>query len=86
MLVKPTKKPDFSSFKGIEVLKRAQEFMPKFISETDRLLSNPDVLREHQMDINIVDQDECTADGAASRWINTKANANHNINFVSLFA
>jgi hypothetical protein len=31
LLAKPTKKPDFSSFKGSEILKKAQQFMPMFI-------------------------------------------------------
>ena len=47
LLAKPTKKPDFSSFKGMDILKRAQEFMPKFIQETDKLLTNPELLKQH---------------------------------------
>jgi len=31
--------------------------MPKFIHTTDRLLSDPDLLKSHQMDIKVVDQD-----------------------------
>jgi hypothetical protein len=31
LLAKPSKKPDFSSFKQSDILKRAQEFMPMFI-------------------------------------------------------
>ncbi len=55
MLAKPSKKPDFSSFKTSEVLKKAQQFMPMFISTTDRLLSDPELLKSHQMDIQVVD-------------------------------
>jgi len=54
-LAKPSKKPDFSSFKGSDVLKRAQQFMPMFITTTDRLLSDPELLRQNQMDIQVVD-------------------------------
>lgn len=39
-----------------DVLKRAQMFMPKFIQTTDRLLADPELLKEHQMDIKVVDQ------------------------------
>ena len=34
-------------------MKRAQEFMPKFIQTTDRLLSDPELLRQNQMDIEV---------------------------------
>ena len=55
LLAKPSKKPDFSSFKGSDVLKRAQQFIPMFISTTDRLLSDPELLKQHKMDIQVVD-------------------------------
>ena len=70
---KPATKPDFSSFKGIEVLKRAQEFMPKFIQETDRMLTNPELLKQYQMDVKIIDQDQ---------GFNPDQDPNHNIKFV----
>lgn len=57
LLAKPSKKPDFASFKGSDVLKRAQEFMPMFIQTTDRLLADPDLLKASQMDIKVIDQD-----------------------------
>lgn len=31
--------------------------MPKFIQTTDRLLADPDLLKKHQMDVQIVDKD-----------------------------
>ena len=37
--------------------------MPKFIQTTDRLLSDPELLKQHQMDIKVVDKDvqeECS--------------------------
>lgn len=56
LLLKPTKKPDFSAFKGSEILKKAQQFIPVFIQTTDRLLSDPELLKTHQMDIKVVDK------------------------------
>ena len=58
LLSKPSKKPDFASFKQSDILKRAQEFMPKFIQTTDRLLSDPELLRQNQMDIQVIQQGE----------------------------
>jgi hypothetical protein len=55
LLAKPSKKPDFGAFKQSDVLKKAQMFMPKFIQTTDRLLSDPELLKTHQMDIKVVD-------------------------------
>eukprot|EP00347_Sterkiella_histriomuscorum_P007590 403348336 len=55
LLAKPVKKPDFAAFKGSDVLKRAQQFMPMFISTTDRLLSDPELLKQNQMDIKLVE-------------------------------
>jgi hypothetical protein len=57
LLAKPSKKPDFSAFKGSDILKRAQQFMPKFVQTTDRLLSDPELLKTHQMDIKVIDKD-----------------------------
>lgn len=57
LLAKPTKKPDFSAFKGSDILKKAQQFMPRFIQTTDRLLSDPELLKQHQMDIKVVDKE-----------------------------
>lgn len=41
--------------------------MPMFVSTTDRLLSDPELLRQNQMDIQVVDNtmkeaDECIDD------------------------
>ena len=60
MLAKPSKKPDFSSFKQSDILKRAQEFMPKFIHTTDRLLSDPELLKQSQMDIQVQEEEATT--------------------------
>ena len=38
------------------MLKRAQQFMPVFIQATDRLLSDPELLKQHQMDIQVIDK------------------------------
>jgi len=53
LLAKPMKKPDFSSFAPPEILKRAQAFLPEFIMNTDKILSNPDLLKTSQMDVRI---------------------------------
>lgn len=62
LLQKPSKKPDFSAFKGSEVLKRAQQFIPEFIQKTDRLLADPELLKQSQMDIKVIDQNDMNID------------------------
>ena len=56
LLAKPSKKPDFAS--GVQsllaqgnALSKAKAFMPSFIAETDRILSDPSFNK--QMDIKI---------------------------------
>ncbi len=53
LLAKPSTKPDFSSFQVPDVLKRAQAFLPAFISNTDKILSNPELKQASQMDVQI---------------------------------
>ncbi|CDW83482.1 UNKNOWN [Stylonychia lemnae] len=53
LLNKPSKKPDFKNFRESDILKRAQQFIPMFIQTTDRLLSDPELLKQKQMDIQL---------------------------------
>ena len=57
LLAKPSKKPDFASVmltqNQPDVLRRAQAFLPAFIHNTDKILSNPELMRANQMDIKI---------------------------------
>ena len=36
-----------------DILKRAQAFLPEFIQNTDKILSNPEMLKASQMDVKI---------------------------------
>jgi len=57
LLAKPSKKPDFASVmlahNQPDILKRAQAFLPEFIQNTDKILSNPEMLKASQMDVKI---------------------------------
>lgn len=54
MMLKQKSKPaSFGIIQESEVLKKAQKFLPQFITETDRILSDPSVAKQHKMDINI---------------------------------
>lgn len=53
LLAKPSKKPNFAAVMQPDILKRAQAFLPAFIQSTDKILSNPDLLRASQMDVKI---------------------------------
>ena len=62
LLAKPSQKPDFASvmMQGgqPDILKRAQAFLPAFISSTDKILSNPEALKQSQMDVKITQAEE----------------------------
>jgi len=58
LLAKPSKKPDFGSLAPPEILKRAQAFLPFFIQSTDKILSNPELLKSSQMDVKIREADD----------------------------
>ena len=58
LLSKPSSKPDYSFIPKSDVLKRAQVFLPSFISNTDKILSDPHERQMKQMDIAIQRQDD----------------------------
>jgi hypothetical protein len=47
LLAKPSKKPDFTMVPQSDILKRVQTFLPAFISNTDRILSDPAAQQAH---------------------------------------
>ena len=53
LLAKPSKKPNFGIVPQSDILKKVQAFLPAFISNTDRILSDPAAHQSHQMDIKI---------------------------------
>ena len=53
LLQKPSKKPNFSQIGESDILKKAQAFLPQFIHHTDKLLNDPEALKQSQMDIKI---------------------------------
>ena len=53
LLAKPSAKPDFAQLPTSGILRKAQAFLPEFISNTDRILSDPNLCRDKQMDIKI---------------------------------
>ena len=55
LLAKPSKKPNFGQMPQSDVLKKAQAFLPKFIQNTDKILSDPTLCKEKQMDVRISD-------------------------------
>lgn len=58
LLAKPSSKPDFATVSQSDVLKKVQAFLPAFISNTDRILSDPTANQAHQMDIQIKEQSD----------------------------
>lgn len=58
LLAKPSSKPNFAMVAQSDVLKKVQAFLPAFISSTDRILSDPQAMSSHMMDIKIRDQSE----------------------------
>ena len=40
------------------VLDKAKKFMPQFMTETDKILQNPELREQKQMDIKLKDLDE----------------------------
>lgn len=63
LLAKPSTKPDFKQgvqglLAGSSILNKARAFMPEFVAETDRILSDPASFPSKQMDIVITEHPE----------------------------
>lgn len=55
LLAKPSAKPNFCALPAPSILKRAQQFLPEFITSTDRMLADPELLKSKQMDVQITE-------------------------------
>lgn len=58
LLSKPSNKPNFASLPQSSILKKAQTFLPEFIQSTDKILSDPNLCMEKQMDVKIAEQED----------------------------
>ena len=86
LLAKPTTKPDFTSMKDTAALNRVKMFMPDFVKETDRLLSDPSFVKGMDIkirDLNDVDQEDDLEDNDLSPTTGSNPN-NLLINMVSI--
>ena len=46
LLAKPNAKPQFGQVPQSDVLKKARAFLPEFIQNTDRILSDPNMCKD----------------------------------------
>ena len=86
LLAKPTTKPDFTSMKETSALNKVKMFMPDFVKETDRLLSDPSYVKTMDIkirDLNDVDQQDEFEENDLSPTAGSNPN-NLLINMVSI--
>ena len=55
LLTKPSQKPDFSAMPPPSILSQIKGFLPQFKESTEALISNPELARDHVMEI-VADQ------------------------------
>ena len=58
LLSKPSTKPNFGALPQSSVLKQARCFLPDFIQSTDKILSDPALCKEKQMNVKIAEQQD----------------------------
>ena len=86
LLAKPTTKPDFTSMKETSALNKVKMFMPDFVKETDKLLSDPSCVKTMDIkirDLNDVDQQDEFEENDLSPTAGSNPN-NLLINMVSI--
>ena len=62
LLSKPSAKPNFGALPQSSILMQARTFLPDFIQSTDKILSDPALCKEKQMNVRIAEKQDVNPD------------------------